>query len=519
MVLTRHVARFLWWTSCFRFLTVSAQPNGHTHRTFADRWQVSLYNNTLIRNECTSSLGVSMMFALLYPAASAGATRTQLEGLFGYHSDTAELPWLATQRSLNDHYDGRCLEDECLPIVSVSNAVWVDNDPMAVLDSDYAAILGEDLLRTLDMTATNAGRMVNEWVRMVTRNLISEIVEDGPLSPTVLLAVNAIYLKADFAQPFFTLYTNQDNFYGADGSTVTSETTLFMHQVEFFNYSDTAIDQHQVIDMPFVGHTLRLLLALPTTPDAEMVDSAALLEALPALTRQRVAIGVPKWELERTYDNDILQQSLRDLGLMNIFEAGALCIFENDCSAFVSLIVQKTFFSVNEGGVEAAAVTMGMVNRQFTETPRDIPVLFLANRPFQFWIYDSLNDVVLFEGRVVHPETSDTTARHNGTHAQADFWPNLFGVEPRLVSETLPPTILGPTVSPPTTLPTVSPTSPAAASPTVSPIPTRTPTLSPTSGGSTPSNAPFASSEGPQIHGCGGCGLAILSLVLLQLLF
>jgi len=52
---------------------------------------------------------------------------------------------------------------------------------------------------------------------------------------------------------------------------------------------------------------------------------------------------------------------------------------------------------VNEEGTEAAAVTeVGL-------QPLSLPYEFKVNRPFIFYIYDHVNHIQLFVGRVVDP--------------------------------------------------------------------------------------------------------------------
>ena len=79
--------------------------------------------------------------------------------------------------------------------------------------------------------------------------------------------------------------------------------------------------------------------------------------ALSGLQRHRVALGLPKFELEREYKDD-LKAALMAFGISQVFQGG-LCVYENDCNAFLDYVIQKTFISVDENGVEAAAVTAG----------------------------------------------------------------------------------------------------------------------------------------------------------------
>lgn len=63
--------------------------------------------------------------------------------------------------------------------------------------------------------------------------------------------------------------------------------------------------------------------------------------------------------------------------------------------------------------------------------PTDTPVLFLADHPFQFFIYDENEQVVIFEGRVGNPGIVEgaATPQLMARHEDADFWAANFGVD------------------------------------------------------------------------------------------
>ena len=85
--------------------------------SFADALTFELYDR---ENECTSALGVSMAFDLIYPSAT-GQARLDLEAVFGFSSssseqisthqfeDTPVLQWDDTVARLQGIYRGDCL--------------------------------------------------------------------------------------------------------------------------------------------------------------------------------------------------------------------------------------------------------------------------------------------------------------------------------------------------------------------------------------------------------------------------
>ena len=104
---------------------------------------------------------------------------------------------------------------------------------------------------------------------------------------------------------------------------------------------------------------------------------------------------------------------------------------EGDCISKVTKVIQKTIIDVNEDGVEAAAVTAVMVDRN-APLP-SVPVLFLADHPFQFFVYESQEDLVLFEGLVGDPGATYDLEEPAlpAQHTDSTFWVDTFNVDPR----------------------------------------------------------------------------------------
>jgi len=164
------------------------------------------------------------------------------------------------------------------------------------------------------------------------------------------------------------------------------------------------------------------------------------------LERTRVAFALPKFKFESEYKDD-LKAALLALGMTAPFEERPdnMCIVEGRCDAFIDAIIQKTFIDVNEKGVEAAAVTA--LGLSLTSLPPPQAVLFLANRPFQFFLYDEVENLVIFEGQVGEPGVaSDSVATLEGNHADPDFWQTNFGIE--AVMPEAPATVVPETIGP-----------------------------------------------------------------------
>jgi serpin B len=238
--------------------------------------------------------------------------------------------------------------------------------------------------------------------------------------PASLLAINSIYLKAIWRTPFVESATNQDLFY----TTAFRDTRLdteahFMHMVDYFPYSHDALAGFQIVELSFSDDNLSMIFVLPTSESSGSATSASVLAARPDLERTRVALALPKFKFKSEYSDALKLSLVHSLGLTAPFEGG-LCIFGDDCTSFISDVIQKTSIDVNEYGVEAAAVTAII---SVTSAPPTSSVLFKADHPFQFFIYDANEELVLFEGRVGAPSISEGAP---SAQLQAKHDPNLL---------------------------------------------------------------------------------------------
>lgn len=177
---------------------------------------------------------------------------------------------------------------------------------------------------------------------------------------------------------------------------------------------------------------MSMLIVLPTTDGARTVKSTDLIGALDKLESSRVALSLPKFNFESTYEND-LTEALIALGLGSLFKAEneSFCgLLQNSSCLVISLVIQKTSIAVDEKGVEAAATTAVKMNgMSFDPTP---PILMRVDHPFQFFIYDEKEELMLFEGRLGLPKVPEkpSTPLLDAKHSDSDFWQVNFGADP-----------------------------------------------------------------------------------------
>ena len=65
---------------------------------------------------------------------------------------------------------------------------------------------------------------------------------------------------------------------------------------------------------------------------------------------------------------------------------------------YISDIIHKTYIRVDEEGAEAAAVTAVIMEETAMPVEEPAPIVFNADHPFLFTIYDTTDGTMLFTG-------------------------------------------------------------------------------------------------------------------------
>jgi len=102
-----------------------------------------------------------------------------------------------------------------------------------------------------------------------------------------------------------------------------------------------------------------------------------------------------------------LPATLSAMGMPTAFTADAdLSGMDGTRNLFIGDVIHQAFVDVNEEGTEAAAATAVVIQRAMAPAgPLPVPV-FRADHPFLFLIQDDETGLILFMGRVEHPESS-----------------------------------------------------------------------------------------------------------------
>ncbi|MFO1458827.1 MAG: serpin family protein [Verrucomicrobiota bacterium] len=224
-------------------------------------------------NVCLSPYSIETAFAMTY-AGSAGRTRREMASVFHFPTNESELhEGLATlQRMLDEAVQRGEPRINTLPTgwnpgdpltLSVANRLFGRNGvriqaPFLSLTRDrYGAPL-----ETLDfLHHTEASRLqINAWVAEQTRQKILDLIPSGNLpANTELVLVNALYFRAQWANPFQSGETHPEPFRrpGLDPIPVP-----MMTQENQFGYVHR--DGYTMLTLPYSGRELQLVVLLPT---------------------------------------------------------------------------------------------------------------------------------------------------------------------------------------------------------------------------------------------------------------
>ncbi|XP_017293074.1 antithrombin-III [Kryptolebias marmoratus] len=254
------------------------------------------------------------------------------------------------------------------------------------------------------MNPEEARVTINDWISNRTNNRIRDTLPSGALdSNTVLVLVNTIFFKGQWKNKFPKEYVSPSDFYVSTDRTCQ---VPMMYQETQFRYKHFPDDKVQLLEMPYTGDDITMVIILPSrgNPLSEVEENLDLKKLngwLDQMKDTTVSASVPRF---RVQDNLSLKEKLQEMGLTDLFNANKASLpgilEDGSDSLFISEAFHKTFLEVNEEGSEAAAVTAVVAVGRSFNLQREV---FLANRPFLVLIREATVNTLLFVGRVADP--------------------------------------------------------------------------------------------------------------------
>jgi serine protease inhibitor len=325
-----------------------------------------------------------------------------------------------------------------------ANALWVEQS--FALEKPYVENIAKyyklDGAKKVDFLrhADESRKTINDWVSAGTNQRIKELIAPGMIDEsTRLVLTNAVYFLGEWSEPFKIENTKTEKFRLQDGTT--TDAALMQarqsHGVKYAAFNaDGAIfttptqinprekdrqtlypkDGFQVIELPYRGDTLSMMVILPMTPSGlagveANLSADHLMRWSKALEPRPVDVLLPKFKLESNYQ---IAKTLQELGMTRAFVNPANADgaqFDGISKSadprkrlYIGAVVHKAFVEVNEKGAEAAAATaVIMLAKSAMPMMVDFTPTFRADHGFIFLIRDQQTGTVLFMGRLSNP--------------------------------------------------------------------------------------------------------------------
>lgn len=246
---------------------------------------------------------------------------------------------------------------------------------------------------------------VNKWVEGKTEGKIKDLIPQGMFTQASRLTlVNAIYFKGSWLNRFEPNATHEGQFQVTPTKDINVQ---MMYQSNYFKYIEDQTLNCQIIDLPYAGDQISMVIFLPNEVDGlskleKSLSYKKLSEAVSQLKASRaeeVEVTLPKFKMTEEFS---LKEALSKMGAVDMFDGKAdFTGISTEGDLYVSEVVHKAFVDVNEEGTEAAAATgIGMIGLMSMPMNPE----FNANHPFLFLIYHNNTGVILFLGRVAKPQ-------------------------------------------------------------------------------------------------------------------
>jgi serpin B len=373
-------------------------------------------------NTLLSPYSIQSALAMTF-AGAAGATREEMARVLHYTGDEVELhrSFAALQKALEEVHKKTAERAENAkkyggptePVtLTIANRLFGQHgyefrQPFLALTRDtyHAPFQPMDFIRN----ASAARLEINAWVEDQTRQRIRDLIPaDGIDRDTRLVLVNALYLKAPWAQEFSTNLTKLRPFHINGGATQDVPT---MERQDRLGFAER--DGYRIVTVPYFGSDIQFLILLP-----DALDGLAALEA--KLTPQHlttaatpgtadVKLQLPKFKLEPPLMR--LSEALIGLGMKSAFDKpegsanfDRMAPRKPDDYLKISEVFHKTFLELDEKGTEAAAATaVTMMRAASAVGKKPEPIEVRVDRPFLFAIQHRPSGACLFLGRVTNP--------------------------------------------------------------------------------------------------------------------
>ncbi|CAL1538702.1 unnamed protein product [Lymnaea stagnalis] len=294
-----------------------------------------------------------------------------------------------------------------------ANGLWA-NPTLPVLQEYKDSVASKYFAQVGVLEFSKAGGPegpINSYIAQQTQGKITDVLGVRDVKPgTSTVLVNALFFSGAWKSPFDVRDTKTGAFQKNERIDLQVD---FMTQVGTFDLKLSAVENVDVVRLPFLDERFALYIALPNAPsdlaafETQITGESFDINVLfTGLTSTRVNLTLPKWNITSTLK---LNNALIDLGMPEIFTQAADFSGISGLPISFMQILQKVAIEVSETGTVASAADVVVLagSRQSFEEP---PVDFKADHPYVYFLRDDLTGLILFQGKQADPTISHFTA-------------------------------------------------------------------------------------------------------------
>ncbi len=284
--------------------------------------------------------------------------------------------------------------------LKIANSIWMDNDVKGetikfkesfvenAVNNFYASSF------TADFADEDTAEAMSDWIYTNTEGTISPDIELR--DDQILSIINTIYFYDEWVDRFEKNKTAKDTFYLSDGNEVKVDFMNMTNSSQLFSKGENFT--RSSLGLKNSGEMIFILPDEGFSP-YQIIDSPEKIKEI--FQGGSESIGdviwkVPKFEFDSKLE---MKDVLKKLGITSAFTEDADFSGMTDHIAFISNILQGTYISIDEKGVEASAYTR--IDYDGAALPQDTAYMIL-DRPFIYGITSS-NGVLLFVGICENP--------------------------------------------------------------------------------------------------------------------
>ena len=298
--------------------------------------------------------------------------------------------------------------------ISVNNGIFINETEKSKVKNDYVKSINSKYKAEVNyVTMNNAVDTINNWVNKNTYGMIKEIIKE--VNPNYVLSlVNTVAIDVSWNDKFECKNTTSEEFINGDKKTnvemmhktyesgasyISNENELgiIVPYKEYDSVNNDKINLEFIAIMPKNGDINTYIEKHTSKSINEVIDTS-----LKANSDYNVMLSLPRFEYD--YDYKGIINSLKSLGIKEVFDKKNADLTKMAEGVYVSSIAHKTHVEVSEKGTKAAAATsVEVTNKEAVALSEPTIIRIKFNKPFMYIIRDRDSKEMLFIGVVKEP--------------------------------------------------------------------------------------------------------------------